>query len=482
MKKIYKSILFTLLASVAVTSCDSYEAPDLHSDPAVTIVGRDTDFPAAASTGIIKFEAEGPVTVTSAHEWLSATVEGDEIHVSCTQNNSLQSRSGILTVKCSDSTTEISIIQEGIIFQLSGDAVKFTAAATSKEFAVKSNAPVELTSDSDWLSASFADGVITIKVLENPTMDPRNATLTASCGESTSSLPVMQEGIYLKLFDRTDWNPTDGTGYLSYSFPYDIPVGFSSEQDWLSYTLDKEKALLRFIASPNSTGHIRTGSFDYTIGPKSGTIKVHQCDFAKDLASDDYALYFVDPKDNKLYYLNAGVRKQGSYYYIDVTDEGLSIPVLYDTSTHTFTIKGGQNCGVWNSQYYIFTTYSFNEDGKSYYTWSTDPSMKALPYYEFDVENNLGYTAAEFEDAGTFDAPLNYFQLYAFSSDSPSSNTSVGYLYRMVNPFLMRIHADATPSASPAKAPRISNVNATGLKSAQPAKAIAISNDGAIPF
>ena len=488
MKKIYKSILFTLLASVAVTSCDSYEAPNLHTDPAVTIVGRDTDFPAAASTGTIKFEADGPVTVTSASEWITATVEGDEIHVSCTQNNSLESRSGILTVKCDDSTTEIAIIQEGVIFQLSDEGdLTFKAETGSKTIATKSNIPLEVRTDSEWVTASYDEGIITVTVGQNPTLDERNAKLTVVYGDNESTIGVKQDGIYFSIFDRTEWFVNDSKNRYNYDFPFDITVKYTStDPEWLTYEQNLETKKLYFNVEKNTTGHVRTGSFTYEIGPKSGTMFVHQCDFAKDLASDDYALYFTDPKDGKLYYVAVIVKQEGTNHFIELPNDGIAIPFTYNTSNHTFTIEGGQNCGIWNNRYYIFTTFGFTEDGEGYYTWAAGPSIKALPYYEFDAESNVGYTAVEFEDAGTFDAPLDYFQLFAFSSDKPSSNTSAGYLYRMVNPFLMRIHpaTGEAPSAAPAKAPRagMARTRTIDVRSAEPAQAMAITADSALPY
>lgn len=473
MKKIYKSILFTLLAGMAVTSCDSYEAPEITSDPAVTIVSRETTFPAAASTGTIKFKADGPVTVTTENQWITATVEGDEIKVSCSQNNSLQGRTGVITAKCGGNSSMISIIQDGILFQLGenmDDGLTFAAGKATKVIEIKANAPIQVTSDSEWLSADVSEGVLTISVDDNISLDERNGSLKITYGDNESELGVKQDGIWYPIFDRTEWYTTDAKTRYNLDYPFDQDIEYScSDPEMLTYEWDKEKGKLYINVEKNETGHLRTGSFSYTIGPKSGNMWVHQCDFYKDIAAEDYALYFTDPKDGQLYYLPAVIKKQGWDYLIEIPAYGIAIPFAYDNNDHTMTITGGQNCGLWNNKYYIFTTFGFVEDGTNYYTWSTDPSIKALPDYGFSTESNVGFTSIEFEDAGTFEAPLTYFQLYAFTSDTPSSSTGAGYLERMVNPFLMRIHqvADETPSAAPAKAPKATKANPIDVRSAK---------------
>ena len=481
MKKIYKSIFFTVFAGLSVASCDNYEAPAITSDPAVSIVGRDTDFPASASTGTIQFKADGPVTVTTSNEWLSATVEGDEIKVSCTQNNSLESRSGIITVKCGEKTTEISIIQEGVIFQLGegADNIKFTAGKATQTIVVKSNVPVEIASEYEWLSGDFNDGVITINVDDNISLDDRIGSLKVICGNTENELSVTQSGISYPIFDRTEWYPTDARTRYNLDYPFDMDIEYSStDPEMLTYEWDKEKKKLYINTEKNETGHLRTGSFTYTIGPKSGSMWVHQCDFAKDLASEEYRLYFTDPTDGKLYYMPA-VLKRPLFYWLELPSIGLEFRINYSTTDHTISFTGGVACGQYRN-YEVFTTMGFTMDGRSSVTWSTDAAVKALPLYEFDADDNVGYTTAEFEDAGTYTYPISEIVLTAFTSTTLSSDTYAGSLMRMVDPFLVRVHevaGEEAPVAAPAKAPKF---NKAALRDAKPAAPVLTKNDDMI--
>ncbi len=45
MKKIYKSVLFAIIAAAGFTACSDYEAPDITTESAISITGHETSFP-----------------------------------------------------------------------------------------------------------------------------------------------------------------------------------------------------------------------------------------------------------------------------------------------------------------------------------------------------------------------------------------------------------------------------------------------------
>ena len=152
MKKIYKSLFITMIAAAGFTACSDYEAPDITTESAITIVSRNTDFPAAASTGVIKFKADGPVTVSSANDWITASVEGDEINISVVQNNSIDGRAGSIIVKSGNAEDEISIIQSGIIFKFDEvGEIATDSDPSTHAYPIDANAPIEVSSDADWV-------------------------------------------------------------------------------------------------------------------------------------------------------------------------------------------------------------------------------------------------------------------------------------------------------------------------------------------
>lgn len=122
MKKIYKSLFIAMIAAAGLTACSDYEAPDITTESAITIVSRDTDFPASASTGSIKFKSNGPVTVTSDKEWITASVEGDVINIAVEPNTAVEGRAGNIIVKSGDAMDEISVVQAGLISNMTKSA------------------------------------------------------------------------------------------------------------------------------------------------------------------------------------------------------------------------------------------------------------------------------------------------------------------------------------------------------------------------
>ena len=219
MKKIYKSLFITMIAAAGFTACSDYEAPDITTESAITIVSRNTDFPAAASTGVIKFKADGPVTVSSANDWITASVEGDEINISVVQNNSIDGRAGSIIVKSGNAEDEISIIQSGIIFKFDEvGEIATDSDPSTHAYPIDANAPIEVSSDADWVKVAVADGKLSISIDPNPTLDPRSATVTVKCGDTTYEIPVAQKGLVFPLFKIPTLRVNDSQSTTTYEF------------------------------------------------------------------------------------------------------------------------------------------------------------------------------------------------------------------------------------------------------------------------
>lgn len=449
MNKIYKTLLVAMAVAIGLTSCDSNDEPYVAAVPAITVVSRDTNFPAAASEGSVKFTADGPVSVETANNWLSASVQGDEILIRCTQNDNLQGRTGVVTAKCGTSTTDINIIQEGILFQIPDmkDLV-FSSSAATKEIPVTANAQVEVKSEVDWLRGSCSDGILKVEIGQNPLFDERSSCLSIIYGVNELKLPVSQMGIYLDIFDMTVWKCPDTRKSMSFSLPGEVDLQFETDRpDWLTSSVNPGTRIWKITAEANNSGHMRTCNFTYTLGTKTGTVKVEQCDFTKDLASDDYHLYFTNPKDNKRYFYNARLRKTGSNYKITLTDLKIDIPVTYDADEHAFGITGGQFCGNMDALK-VFTTFVFYDatDSSYYFTWSSNWSMLGMP--SFTESGSGGTTAIGFADSGNNPNVISYLELHGFSSTQLSGSTSEGGIVGLKDISLERVHGAAARTAA----------------------------------
>lgn len=426
MNKIYKLLLITLVAALGFTSCDDKDEPENMTPQAITILERSTNFPAGASTGSVKFKANGTVTVSTLNQWITATVEGEEIKIECTQNDDLQGRTGVVTAQCNGGTTDINVIQEGILFQIPDlSELSFKSGASTCELEVTANAEVEVVSEVDWVKGSCEDGLLKIQLASNPTFDERKTNLIVKYGLYEQEVPISQEGIYMEIFDMTEWLSNDSRKSMSIELPADVDVKFETPNpDWITSSVNKNTRVWRITAEANTTGHVRIGEFTYTIGTRKGTIKVEQCDFTKDLASNNYKLYFTSTSDGKRYFYNARLRKTGSTYKIELPDlKNISIPASYDADTHTFGIIGGQFCGNFDSAK-IYTTFVYYnaEAGGNYFGWSSSWVLNARPTYnEADAQ-----TVITFKDFGVNPNPLSYLELHCFSSSQLSGSTSEG--------------------------------------------------------
>lgn len=214
MKKITQSLLLAFLCALGITSCDNYEAPEIVSTPALTITSRETTFPSSASTGSITFTADGPVTVATNSDWLSATVSGNRIDISCTANPSLESRSGVITATQGQYKTDISVIQMGKktfvigLFTLTNWNVP-SSTATTLTYELDDDIDVVFNTTDNWLTYSHTNGVLTITAARNTTGHMRSGSFSYNVDGNEGTVDVKQ-------FDLD--SDVVGTGYTFYYY------------------------------------------------------------------------------------------------------------------------------------------------------------------------------------------------------------------------------------------------------------------------
>ena len=442
MKKLYTYIFSAFAAVTLVTSCNDYEAPVFTTEEAITIVSRETDFPAGPSTGFVKFEADGTVTVTSNNAWIDAQVVGDEIQISCTQNISLYNRTGSITARCGQKATTISIIQEGVLLKFISEDIKFEAAPSTQTFTLNANTPLEITSDSEWVTVSTTpDNVMTVTVQENPSLDSRSATLTATVGDNTASAKVIQDGIYVGLFDLEDWftQSTEATT-VTYEFPYSLPVSFSDVAEWI--TCNFEDGVITITTDQNNTGDIREGSFTYTVGTKTSTVNVLQCSFETDLVGSNWRLYYYSAgTGGTLSYRAVSLKyDDGNYYMVmninssTVGQVTLNVPLDWVPETGYAALRGMKFCGPYGANY-CYTNFTYLNDGGYYFAYNADP----MEYMEGHLKSENGVIKLQFEDSGLYTYPVHGFTLRYYNSQTEfTSTTYVGNVTTMYYPYLQR--------------------------------------------
>lgn len=217
MKKIYKVLLTALIATGSLASCSDYDAPEVNNESAVKIISHETSFQAAPSQGTVVVESASPVTVTCDGNWVTTSVNGNTINVSVTQNSSIDGRSAMLKLTNSEGTTQLAVIQSGIVIQLEGGNTKtYNDNARTVTFNLKTNVPMEISSDVNWITPTMEDGVITAELAANNAGYVRTGHIIISTEGYEDTIAITQgdftkdiAGTYLLLFI----DPDDGKTY-----------------------------------------------------------------------------------------------------------------------------------------------------------------------------------------------------------------------------------------------------------------------------
>lgn len=458
MKKIYKSVLFAIIAAAGFTACSDYEAPDITTESAITITGHETSFPASASTGSITFEAKGLVTVTANNEWITATVDGNRIDITVDQNNALTGRSGTITVKCGNATDNISIIQSGIIFKYDKiEPISINSDAWTQSYNADATVPIEVSDDADWINTSIADNKITIAIEANMTLIPRSATITVKCGDLEYSIPVEQEELKFPLFKIQTLRVNDSQSTKTYEFKADIPVKFTTEADWVQ--ADFANNTVSIATEANTTGRIRNATLNYEIAGEAGSLVIVQAEFDKEIAGDFHLTFYDYFKEMELTILPAKLSRNGKNYTLTVTDiyftgqPVLTIPVEYNDETLSVTISSGStSIGMFQNYYCFLSPVTMGSDDIALY-YTRDQKMNAAFVSTVSSDGTEGLIG-QFASVSTNRLNLIGYGIGCFSSNSElSDDTAQGNLEIMINPSLLRIYsAEDAASTDAAKA------------------------------
>lgn len=176
-----------------LTACSDYEAPEVSNDTAVKVLSRETSFPAGPSQGSIVIESESPVTAIAGSDWMRAEVVGNTVNVSVDQNPSMDGRSAMLTLKNNLGTTQIAIIQAGIIISF-GDLVNINTNDEAKTltYPIKANCPLVLESDNDWIDAKVVGDELIVNLTANTTGHVRNGAIKYGLDKADNVIPITQ--------------------------------------------------------------------------------------------------------------------------------------------------------------------------------------------------------------------------------------------------------------------------------------------------
>lgn len=193
MKK-YIYYVLVILCTAGFNACSSDDDDYLESGQSIQITKSEVLFQAAASTGVVEFAAIGTVTATTDRDWCTASVSGNSVNVSVTENGSLEGRTSLLTLKCGADSINVTVQQTGLVFQVSAGSSIITDSDSEHTVAYGLNANVSLTfeSDADWFSAVADGDSLRVSFKENTAGHLRKGMLTYKSATFTGSIDLIQ--------------------------------------------------------------------------------------------------------------------------------------------------------------------------------------------------------------------------------------------------------------------------------------------------
>lgn len=338
-----KRHIYYLLAALVVagfTACSEDKDWGIENESLIQVIKSDVLFQAAAGTGTVVFNASEAVTVETDCSWCTATINGNTVNVSVTENGNLEGRTSQLILRCGSDSVHVMVQQTGLVFQLSAGS--------------------EIATNSD---------------------------------EAHS---------------------------LTYEMSANVPLTFEPDGDWFNVTSDGEQLIINF--KENTTGHARIGILKYSSETFSGSLKVTQYDFDKDIAGPCYLTFYTQA--GKFQAMNAVLSETG----LTLPDYGWTIPVTFEPEKVRFVMYNAREMGEFegNNVYNIV-------EGSGYYTWSATVYM----LFPLDYDAESGITFFDMQDTGTWSRPIDFMSFRVFNG-APSSATSVGSLLKLYNPSIWR--------------------------------------------
>ena len=238
MNKIFYSALLLVCCTLGFVSCDDDVDNPYEHTSSISIVSSNLSFNARADRGVVKFSAPGTVTARTTADWCTASVDGDSVVVSVTQNPTISGRSAQLVLSYGGETEALSIIQRGVVVQLEtkGIAVQTDEASTHK-YSIVSNVDLSVAETPDWATATIEGDSIVLSVTANTTGSPRIDYVTVVSGDFSDSIKIVQAdfdkdvaGTYRLHYTMANGrersaNVTLSDGLLSFT-TLDIPITF----------------------------------------------------------------------------------------------------------------------------------------------------------------------------------------------------------------------------------------------------------------
>ena len=442
MKKIYSLIVFAI-GSLTLASCGDDDFTEKVNT--IQVEKSETTIPAAGGSVDITLTGEG-LTVASAADWLTATINGNVLTASATANPTRESRASHIDVKAANGDTYlVSIVQTGGMLALESNELAATDLDASYNVAIeKAVGSVTVKSLSDWVKASVnaKSDSIKVEVASNDYAVARQGKILVTSGVLEDTLFVNQAAMKFSLSTNVASILSNAAGSKTVTVSHSKPVTVESKADWITASITGN--VIKVSVAANATKR-RVGEVAVKSGKSEKTLYVSQLDFA-DQFSGTYDFLFYD------------VEEEGWYYFpADVTDKGISIKPFKEFGAYTIpltvnktartvkTANSGTYLGEWSTgetTFYLYLAWG-NFFGGANKIWSTATVTNAAStgtVYADKLKSGDVVTIIDWAGTWTYNKVTNQIDTWLFQAMGAkafSTANNIGSLLALSKPYLM---------------------------------------------
>lgn len=442
MKKIYSLIVFAI-GSLTLASCGDDDFTEKVNT--IQVEKSETTIPAAGGSVDITLTGEG-LTVASAADWLTATINGNVLTASATANPTRESRASHIDVKAANGDTYlVSIVQTGGMLALESNELAATDLDASYNVAIaKAVGSVTVKSLSDWVKASVnaKSDSIKVEVASNDYDVARQGKILVTSGLLEDTLFVNQAAMKFSLSTNVASILSNAAGSKTVTVSHSKPVTVESKADWITASITGN--VIKVSVAANATKR-RVGEVAVKSGKSEKTLYVSQFDFA-DQFSGTYDFLFYDPDQEGWYYFPA-----------DVTDKGISIKPFKNFGAYTIpltvnktartvkTANSGTYLGEWSTgetTFYLYLAWG-NFFGGANKIWSTATVTNAAStgtVYADKLKSGDVVTIIDWAGTWTYNKVTNQIDTWLFEAMKANAFTAannLGSLLALSKPYLM---------------------------------------------
>ena len=441
MKKIYSLIVFAI-GSLTLASCGDDDFTEKVNT--IQVEKSETTIPAAGGSVDITLTGEG-LTVASAADWLTATINGNVLTASATANPTRESRASHIDVKAANGDTYlVSIVQTGGMLALESNELAATDLDAFYNVAIaKAVGSVTVKSLSDWVKASVnaKSDSIKVEVASNDYDVARQGKILVTSGVLEDTLFVNQAAMKFSLSTNVASILSNAAGSKTVTVSHSKPVTVESKADWITASITGN--VIKVSVAANATKR-RVGEVAVKSGKSEKTLYVSQLDFA-DQFSGTYDFVFYNDDEEAWYYFPA-----------DVTDKGISIKPFKNYGAYTIpltvnktamtvkTANSGTYLGEWGIEtpFYLYLAWGnfFGGDVRKWSTATVTNAASTGTVYAEKLKSGDVVTIIDWAGTWTYNNVTHQIDTWLFKAMGAKAFTTannLGSLLSFGKPYLM---------------------------------------------